>query len=74
LGAVASGRQRAVADRRGRELEGSQPPPARVTAQRTSLANEQNNLAPPPQTHVRKKLASWHSPGNDPTAACNLNG
>jgi hypothetical protein len=56
LGTLASGRQREVADRRGRELEGSQPPPARFISPRTSLGNEENNLAHPPQTHVRKKL------------------
>jgi hypothetical protein len=56
LGTLASGRQREVADRRGRELEGSQPPPARFISPRTSLGNEENILAHPPQTHVRKKL------------------
>jgi len=70
LGALASGRTREVFDRRGRELAGSAAAPGSFTSLPTSLWNEPMILAPPPQTHVRKKLESRC----DGTAAFNLNG
>ena len=61
-------------DRRGARAAARQLAPGSLSSQRTSLGNEVNILAPPPQTHVRKKLEPWRSAGNDPVTVFKLNG
>jgi hypothetical protein len=64
---------RGACDRRGRELWLAACPRLGYLA-RNITRERTNYLAPPPQTHVRKKLEPWRSTGNDPAAAFNLNG